>query len=281
MLNQVKTAILLASLGGLLLIIGGLLGGQQGLIIAFIFALVMNFSAYWFSDKFVLRMYRTKELSVSDFPRVHQLLNSLCKKNKLIKPRLVIIPSKNPNAFATGRNAKNAVIGITEGLIDILNEKELKGVLAHELSHIKNKDILIGSVAATIATTIAFLATMAKWSAIFGGMNRNREGGNIVSLLVIAIITPIIAAVIHMAISRSREFLADETGAKLSKDSKSLISALKKIETNSSRFPMRFGSEASAHMLISNPFKGKSMLHLFSTHPSTADRIKRLEKIKV
>ncbi len=278
MLNHFKTAILLGSLGGILLVIGALLGGQQGMTIALVFAFITNFGAYWYSDKFVLRLYRAKELSVSEYPRVHQILNGLCKKNKMKKPELYLIPSKNPNAFATGRNEDHAVIGVTEGIIDLLTEKELKGVLAHELAHVKNKDMLIGSVAATIATTIAFIATMARWTAIFGSRNRN---GNIFSLLIISIITPIVAAIIQMAISRSREFQADRIGAKFANDTKGLTSALKKLEQAGKGFPMRFGSEASAHLFISNPFKSRNMLKLFSTHPSTDERVKRLAKIKL
>jgi len=278
MQNQFKTALLLGALGGVLLSIGALLGGQQGMTVALVFAIITNFGAYWYSDKFVLRMYRAKELSKSEYPRVHQILNELCKKNKMKKPELYLIPSKNPNAFATGRNEAHAIIGVTEGIIELLNEKELKGVLAHELAHIKNKDMLIGSVAATIATTISFVATMARWSAIFGSRDRN---GNIFSLLIISIITPIVAMIIQMAISRSREFEADKIGAKFAKDSKGLSSALKKLERYGKGFPMRFGSEASAHLFISNPFHGRNMLKLFSTHPTTNERIKRLAKIKL
>ncbi len=278
MQNHFKTALLLGALGGVLLSIGAILGGQQGMTIALVFAIITNFGAYWYSDKFVLRMYRAKELSVSEYPRVHQILNDLCKKNKMKKPELYLIPSKNPNAFATGRNESHAVIGVTEGIIELLTEKELKGVLAHELAHIKNKDMLIGSVDATIATTISFVATMARWSAIFGSRNRN---GNIFSLLIISIITPIVAMIIQMAISRSREFEADKIGAKFAKDSKGLSSALKKLERYGKGFPMRFGSEASAHLFISNPFRSRNMLKLFSTHPTTDERIKRLAKIKL
>jgi|TARA_Y100000034_G_C6903423_1_gene418542 heat shock protein HtpX len=279
MFNQLKTAVLLGALGGVLLMIGGLFGGQQGLIIALVFALVLNFGAYWFSDKVVLRIYRARELSVSEHPRVHQIVNTIAKKAGLPKPKLYLIPSKNPNAFATGRNPSNAAVGVTEGILDILNEKELRGVLAHEMSHIKNRDILIGSVAATIATTISFLATMAQWSAIFG-MGRNRSGSNIIGLLAVAIVTPMIAAVIQMAISRSREFMADDLGAKLIKDGKSLASALKKLESHSKSFPMRFGNDASAHMFIVHPFSGRNAMKLLSTHPSTAERVKRLEKMR-
>jgi len=278
MQNHFKTALLLGALGGILLSIGALLGGQQGITIALVFAIITNFGAYWYSDKFVLRMYRARELSVSEYPRVHQILNDLCKKNKMNKPELYLIPSKNPNAFATGRNESHAVIGVTEGIIELLTEKELKGVLAHELAHIKNKDMLIGSVAATIATTISFVATMARWSAIFGSRNRNE---NIFSLLIISIITPIVAMIIQMAISRSREFEADKIGAKFAKDGKGLASALKKLERYGKGFPMRFGSEASAHLFISNPFRSRNMLKLFSTHPTTEERIKRLAKIKL
>jgi heat shock protein HtpX len=279
MFNQFRTALLLGLLGGLFLLVGGLLGGQQGLIIALVFAIVMNFGAYWYSDKLVLKIYRARELDVKEYAHVHRLVNVLAKKANLPKPKLYLIPSHNPNAFATGRNQDHAAIGVTIGILNLLNDKELKGVLAHELSHIKNRDILIGSLAATIATTISFLASMAKWTAIFGGY-RNRDN-NIVGILAVAIITPIMAGIIQMAISRSREFLADETGAKIAGDWKGLASALKKLEKGSKHFPMRLGSEASAHMFIVHPFTGKSMMKLFSTHPSTDERVKRLSKLKL
>ena len=280
MFNQLKTAMLLGLLGGVLLLVGGLLGGQQGLTIALVLAIVMNFGAYWYSDKVVLRIYRARELDVTEHAHVHRLLNQLAKKAKLPKPKLYLIPSQNPNAFATGRNPSNAAIGVTVGILNLLNDKELKGVLAHELSHIKNRDILVGSVAATIATTISFLASMAQWTAIFGGY-RNRNGGNIIGLLALAIVTPIIAGIIQMAISRSREYMADESGAKIAGEWKGLASALVKLEKNSKQFPMRLGGDASAHMFIVHPFKGRSMMHLLSTHPSTKDRISRLEKVQL
>jgi len=274
MKNQLKTAVLLGSLGGFMLLVGQLIGGQQGLYVALIFALFSNFMAYFYSDKFVLRVYRAKELSVSEYPRVHQIVNKLCKSNKMKKPRVYLIPSNNPNAFATGRNQNHSVIGLTQGILDLLNEKELKGVIAHELGHIKNKDILIGSVAATMATTISFLANMAQWAAIFGSRDRNN---NIFSMLIIALITPIIAAIIQMAISRSREFQADKTGAKFAKDTEGLSSALKKMEARSKAVPMRIGNTASSHLFIVNPFSKE----LFSTHPSTDARIKRLKNMKI
>jgi|TARA_Y100000034_G_scaffold16116_1_gene17296 heat shock protein HtpX len=279
MFNQLRTAVLLGLLGGLLLLVGGILGGQQGLIIALVFAIVMNFGAYWYSDKLVLRIYRARELDVKEYAHIHRMVNALSKKANLPKPKLYLIPSHNPNAFATGRNHEHAAIGVTVGILNLLNDKELKGVLAHELSHIKNRDILVGSLAATIATTISFLANMAQWAAIFGG-GRNRNN-NIIGLLVLAILTPIMAGIIQMAISRSREFLADETGARIAGDWKGLASALKKLEKGAKHFPMRLGGEASAHMFIVHPFSGKSMMHLFSTHPSTIDRVKRLEKLKL
>ena len=274
MSNQIKTALLLGSLAGFMLLVGQLIGGQQGLYIAFFFAIFSNFAAYFYSDKFVLRMYRGRELSVTDYPRIHQILNKLCKSNDMMKPKLYLIPSQNPNAFATGRNQKNSVIGLTQGIIDLLDEKELKGVIAHELAHIKNKDILIGSIAATMAATIAFLANMAQWSAIFGSRDRNN---NIFSLLIIAMITPIIAGIIQMSISRSREFQADKTGAIFAKDTKGLSSALEKLEKRSKIVPMKMGNNTTSHLFIVNPFSRE----LLASHPSTKARIQRLNKLKL
>ena len=274
MSNQIKTVLLLGSLAGFMLLVGQLIGGQQGLYIAFFFAIFSNFAAYFYSDKFVLRMYNGRVLSVSEYPRIHQILNKLCKSNDIQKPKLYLIPSQNPNAFATGRNQKNSVIGLTQGIIDLLDEKELKGVIAHELAHIKNKDILIGSIAATMAATIAFLANMAQWSAIFGSRDRNN---NIFTLLIIAIITPIIAAIIQMSISRSREFQADKIGAIFAKDTKGLSSALEKLEKRSKIVPMKMGNNTTSHLFIVNPFSRE----LLASHPSTKSRIQRLNKLKL
>lgn len=279
MKNQLKTAFFLGLLTALLLWIGSI-WGHSGLIFAGVFAVSLNFGAYWFSDKIALRAYRAIPAKSSEYPRLYKIVNELAKKADIPKPKIYILPSQNPNAFATGRNPKHASVAVTEGILALLNEKELKGVLAHELSHVKNRDILISSVAAMIVGTIAFVASMARWSAIFGFGGRNRNGGNLIHLLVLAIVTPLLASLIHMAVSRSREYLADESGAKLLKDGSGLASALGKLEAASKSRPMRFGSQSSAHMFIVNPFKGLKMSAMMSTHPATEERVKRLNRLK-
>jgi len=277
--NQIRTVVLLSSLTGVLLLIGLYFGGQIGLVGAFIFAMIINFGSYWFSDRIVLMMYRAKEADVGKYARIHQIVSEIAKKANIPKPRVFIVPSQNPNAFATGRNPKHAVVAVTEGIISLLNEKELKGVIAHELAHVKNRDILISSIAATIAGAISMVAFMARWAAIFGGFGRDGDG-NILELLALAIITPLIAVIIQLAISRSREFLADETGAKFIGDGKPLASALKKLEASAKIQPMRFGSQSSAHMFIVNPFSGRNLMKLFSTHPNIDSRISKLNSMK-
>jgi heat shock protein HtpX len=274
--NQIRTVVLLGALTGLLVAIGVYF---VNIYIALIFALIMNIGSYWFSDKVVLRMYRAKEADVSKYARLHQMVAEVAKKAKLPKPRVFVVPSQAANAFATGRNKKHAVVAVTEGIIDLLSEKELKGVIAHELAHIKHKDILIGSIAATIAGAISIIAFMARWGAIFGGFGRG-DSDNMVELLALAIITPLLAVIIQLAISRSREYLADDDGAKFIGDGKPLASALKKLELQAKYKPIRFGSRGSAHMMIVNPLSGGAFVKLFSTHPAVADRVKRLEKIK-
>ena len=280
MSNSFKTAILLGALTGLILIIGQLFGGQQGLIIAFIFALIMNGGSYWFSDKIVLSLYRARELKYEDAPDIHMIVEKLSRQAEIPKPRIYLVPSQNPNAFATGRNPDHAVVAITEGILRLLNEEELQGVLSHELSHIKNRDILIGSIAATLAGVIMMLASFARWAAIFGGFGRDDEdGGGILGLIAMAILAPIAAMLIQFAISRSREYLADETGARLSKNPQGLARALEKLSLASKRIPLEAGpatARSTAHMFIVNPLSGKSLMGLFSTHPSTEDRIRRL-----
>jgi heat shock protein HtpX len=273
--NQVRTVILLGTLTGLLLAIGAYFAN---IYIALVFALVMNFGSYFFSDKIVLRMYRAKEADVGKYARLHQMVAEIAKKAKLPKPKVFVVPSQAANAFATGRNKNHAVVAVTEGIIELLSEKELKGVIAHELAHVKHRDILIGSIAATIAGAISIMAFMARWGAIFGGFG-NRDN-NIFELLALAIVTPIIAMVIQLAISRSREYLADEDGAKFIGDGRPLASALKKLEAQSKYRPMRFGSRGSAHMMIVNPLSAQTFGKMFSTHPPVAERVKRLEKIK-
>lgn len=281
-MNTLKTTLLLGLLTGLLMFIGGLIGGQNGVFIAFIFAAVMNFGSYWFSDKIVLRMYHAREATESEAPELHSMVRELALRAQLPMPRVYIIPDDAPNAFATGRNEHHAVVAVTEGTLRILTKDELEGVLGHELTHIKNKDILIGSIAATIAGAIVMLANMAQWAAIFGvGRSDDDEGGggNIISLIVMAVLAPIAASLIQMAISRSREYLADEGGARISGKPLSLAGALEKLAVASRSIPME-ANPSTAHMFIVNPLTGKSFANLFSTHPPTEERIARLRSMR-
>ena len=275
--NQIKTVLLLGVLTGLLLLVGGLVGGQGGLAIALILTIAMNFGAYWFSDKMVLAMYRAKEIKDKD-SKLYKLVREVAEKAEIPMPKVYTIPSEQPNAFATGRGPKHAAVAATEGIMKLLNERELKGVFAHEISHVKNRDVLIATIAATIAGVISYLAYFARFGAMFGG-SRDRDGGNGFELLALAIITPIIAMLIQLAISRSREYQADESGAKLLKDSASLSSALEKLDATSKRIPMRIGNQATASLFIVNPFSGRAMVSLLSTHPSLDERIRRLKSL--
>ena len=282
--NQIKTVVLLTILAVLLMFIGRMVGGTSGLIIGLAFALLINFVSYWWSDKIVLKIYRAKEADRNDYSYLYSMVDKIRHSAKLPMPKVYIIDTPQSNAFATGRNYKHAAVAVTTGILGILNKNELKGVLAHEMAHIKNRDILIGTVAATIAAVISYVAMMARWAAIFGGMGGDRDrGSGILELIVLAIVAPIMAMIIQFAISRSREYLADETGAKLIKDPFSLASALEKIDRNVAHNPLkRMGTtDATAHMFIHNPFKGKSLFNLFSTHPATAERCKRLRKMIV
>jgi heat shock protein HtpX len=282
MKNQIKTAALLGGLTGILLAIGYFVGGREGLLIGLVFAILFNFVSYWWSDKIVLKMYRAKEADKNEYSKLYSMVDEIRHSAKLPMPKVFIVPNQNPNAFATGRSPKHAVVAVTMGILDLLNDNELKGVLAHEIGHVKNRDILISSVAATIAGVISYVAMIARWGAIFGGFGgNNRDGGNIIELLVLAIIAPIMAVIIQLAISRSREFLADATGAKLVRDPFSLASALEKIENGVKNHPLRqMGTtEATAHLFISNPFRGHGFVKLFSTHPSTSERCKRLRSM--
>lgn len=279
--NSIKTALLLGALTGLLMLIGGLIGGRGGVYIAFIFAVVMNFGSYWFSDKIVLRMYKAHEVSQASAPGLYNIVSNLALKANLPMPRIFIIPEETPNAFATGRNKEHAVVAVTEGIMRILNKEELEGVIAHELSHIKNKDMLISSIAATIAGAISMLASMAQWAAIFGGgrSDDDDEKGGIIGLIAMAIIAPIAAAVIQMSISRSREYLADAGGAGITKNPYGLASALQKLAQASQVIPMD-AKPATAHLFIVNPLSGKAFMNLFSTHPPLEERVARLRSMK-
>ena len=276
--NQLKTVILLGALTGVLLFVGQLVGGASGLTIALIFAIIMNLGSYWFSDKIVLKMYKAKEVKESEAHRLFKIVREVSQAANIPMPKVYIIPSEQANAFATGRNPQHASVAATQGILNLLNDDELKGVMAHEIAHVKNRDILISSVAATIAGVISYVAFMARWAAIFGG--RGRDSGNLVSLIVLAIITPLIATIIQLAISRSREYLADATGAKIVQNSNGLASALEKLHSDVKRHPMRLGNQSTAHLFISNPFRARGIMKLLSTHPPMNERVRRLNSMK-
>lgn len=281
-MNTLKTGLLLGALTGLLMLIGGWFGGQNGVVIAFLFAMAMNFGSYWFSDKIVLRMYHAQPVSESEAPELYRMVKDLALRASMPMPRLYIIPEETPNAFATGRNEQHAVVAVTEGLLRILSRDELEGVLSHEMTHIRNRDILIGSIAATLAGAIVMLANMAQWTAMFGGGGHDDDeggGGNILGLIVMAMLAPIAATLIQMAISRSREFLADEGGARISGKPYSLAGALEKLSQASRALPMQ-ANPSTAHMFIVNPLTGRSLMNLFSTHPPIEERIARLRSMR-
>ena len=277
--NQVKTAILLGALAGVLLLVGWLIGGIQGLAIGLVFAVCINFVSFWFSDKIVLAMYRARKLEESDAPGLHAIVEEVAEEAKIPKPKVYLIPTDNANAFATGRSPKKGVVAVTTGILKILSQKELKGVLAHEISHIKHRDTLIQTVAATVAAVISYVAFIARWAAIFG--TRDRDGGGLFHLLALAILTPLIAMVLQLAISRSREYLADERAAKLIGDAEPLASALIKIDENVKSHPLRFGNKTTSSLFIANPFSGRSLFALFSTHPPMKKRVEKLRAMKV
>lgn len=276
--NQLKTAVLLALLTAVFLWVGSLFG-RTGFYFALIFVGIMNFGSYWFSDKIVLWMYRAKEAKESEYPKLYKIVKEVARLSNLPMPKVYVMPTNSPNAFATGRSPQHAAVAATEGIIKLLDEDELKGVIAHEFAHIKNRDILISTVAGTIAGVISYISNMFMWSAMFGGRDDDSRG-NAISLLVLAIITPIIASIIQLAISRSREYFADETGAKFVRNGNALADALEKIEKNVDVNPMRFGSQATAHLFISSPFRRQAFLSLFLTHPPTKDRTRRLREMK-
>jgi heat shock protein HtpX len=271
--NGLKTALLLGALSGMLLLIGDLLGGAQGLVIAFVFAAVMNLGSYWFSDKIVLRMYRAQEVGPSH--PLYQMTERLARQASLPMPKVYVIPDRSPNAFATGRNPQHAAVAATEGIMQVLAPHELEGVMAHELAHVKHRDILISSVAATIAATITMVARLAMYAGIFGGRDERGGGSNPIALLAMMILAPIAAMLIQMAISRSREFAADAGAARITGNPYALADALRKIDAISRRAPLD-ANPATAHMFIIKPFAGGGLMSLFSTHPPTEKRVQAL-----
>lgn len=276
--NVFKTTLLLTALTGLFLLIGKALGGTQGMVFAFGLAVVMNFGSYWFSDKIVLAMYRAREVGPEDAPQFHAMIDRLCARAKLPKPKVYIIPDMQPNAFATGRNPEHAAVAATEGILRILSPDELEGVMAHELAHVQHRDILISSIAATIAGAIMMIANMARFAALFGGMSRDddREGANPFVMLATIIVAPLAAMIIQMWISRTREYAADAGGARMCGNPLALANALRKLEAGAHQVPMD-ANPATSHMFIVNPLTGRQAMNLFSTHPPMEERITRLE----
>jgi len=275
-MNWMKTFLLMGALTALLVLIGDWIGGQNGMITALVFAGLMNFFGYWFSDKIVLMMYGAQQVDESQAPRLFGIVRRLTRQAGLPMPKVYVIPADQPNAFATGRDPNHAAVAVTEGIMRILNEDELEGVLAHELAHVKHRDILIGTIAATIAGAIMMLSRMAFFFG--GGRDDDREGGNALVALIAMIVAPIAALLIQMAISRSREYGADEGGAEISHKPLALASALRKLERGAEAIPMD-ANPATAHMFIVNPFSGGGIANLFSTHPPIAERIARLEEM--
>ena len=277
-MNTVKTAFLLGLLSALILVIGQAFGGRQGMIVALGVAAAMNFFSYWFSDRIVLAVHRAQPVSREQAPRLFEILERLTSRAGIPMPRVYILPEDAPNAFATGRNPKHAAVAVTHGLMRLLNAEELEGVLAHELAHVRNRDILISSVAATLAAAIMVIASMARWAAFFGGAGRgDRNGGaNPLALLATIILAPIAATLIQLAVSRSREFQADASGAEMTRNPYGLANALQKLEDASKRIPMTTGGPVSSHLFIVKPLTGRTLMNLFSTHPPMRERIRRL-----
>jgi len=277
-MNRFKTALFLSLLTALLIFMGNAIGGKSGMIIAFILAGGMNFFSYWYSDKIVLRMYNAREVGPNDSPVLYGIVQNLATKAGIPMPKVYVIPSDSPNAFATGRNPENAAVAATEGIMRILNRDELEGVMAHELAHVMNRDTLIATVAATIAGAISMLGNMLQWATIFGmGRSDDEEGGgSMLGGLVMAIIAPIAAMLIQMAVSRSREFLADASGAQICGKPKALASALMKLQQASMMHPMQEATQATSHMFIVNPLSATKLANLFSTHPAMEERVARL-----
>jgi len=278
-MNGFKTAILMTVMMVLFILVGNLIGGESGMMVAFLISLVMNFGSYWFSDKIVLTMYHAKEVTREQYPQLYDSVENLAMKAELPMPKVYVMENPTPNAFATGRNPHHSAVAVTTGILNLLKRDELEGVISHELTHVKNRDILVGTIAATLVGTITFIARMAGWAAMFSGGRDSRDRGNVFSDLALIIIAPIAAMLIQMAISRSREYMADEGGAQISGNPLALASALNKLQHGNEVIPMRNAGTSSAHMFIINPLSGKSLMKLFSTHPPIEERIARLQEI--
>jgi heat shock protein HtpX len=283
MSNIFKTAVLLAALTAMLVVIGGAVGGGQGMLMAFVLAAGMNVASYWFSDRIVLAMYGAQPIDEAGAPRLYSMVRRLATRAQIPMPRVYLIPSETPNAFATGRNPEHAAIAVTEGTMRILDEDELEGVLAHELSHVKNRDILISTIAATLAGAITYLAHMVQWGAMFGGHRSGDDeegGGSMAGALLMAILAPIAAMLVQMAVSRAREYQADATGAQIAGRTSGLARALEKLHMAQQAIPMA-ANPATAHLFIVNPLSGQRLMNLFSTHPPLEMRIARLRAMRV
>ncbi len=285
MKNMLKTTILLATLTGLMVLIGRAIGGPTGMVIAFLFAVILNFGSYWYSDKIVLKMYSAREVSPADAPNLHRIVDGLVMRAGIPKPKVYIVDSRMPNAFATGRNPEHAAVAATTGILELLSYEEMEGVLAHELAHVKNRDTLISAIAATLAGVITMLANWAQFAAIFGGLGgRDDDNGGIIGLIAMAILAPIAATLIQLAISRSREYSADAEGASICRKPWALADALEKLEYGNSHYKPSItdvqAKESSAHMFIVNPLKGGAIQSLFSTHPVTEERVRRLRAMR-
>lgn len=275
-MNQLKTLILLTALAALLVVLGGVIGGQKGALIALVIAVVMNVGSYWFSDKIVLSMYHAQEVTEQEAPELFNLVRQLAHNAGLPMPRVYIIPEESPNAFATGRNPEHAVVAVTEGILRLLSWEELAGVIGHELGHVKNRDILIQSVAATIGAAVTYLA---HFGMFFRGSSDEDEGPSFVTVILMAVLAPLAAMIVQMAISRSREYLADQSGAEFCGNPLWLAGALNRLQTGVAANPMHSGDQATAHMFIVNPFSGGFLSGLFSTHPPMEERIARLQEM--
>jgi heat shock protein HtpX len=281
MSNMFKTALLLAVLTAMLVVIGDAVGGRQGMLVAFVFAIVMNFFSYWFSDKMVLAMYGARPIEEAQAPGLYAIVRRLALRAQIPMPRVYMIESDSPNAFATGRNPEHAAVAVTEGIMRILDDEELEGVLAHELAHVANRDILISTIAATLAGAITYLAHMAQWAAMFGGGRRDdEEGGSPFAAILMAIVAPIAAMLVQLAVSRSREFQADASGAKYAGRTWGLAKALEKLDMAAHQVPLP-ANPATAHLFIVNPLSGRSLMRLFSTHPPIEERIARLRAMRM